>query len=185
MLDQAILANSHIIYTHEEILHSINHIATRLNKEFSGKKVLLLPVLTGAIPFVGILIPKLTFTMEVNYIHVSRYQDNVGQAKITLTHEPSAKEINNQHILVVDDILDEGITMHYICQRLAQHDPKSITNVVLFEKKLNKKKMIEAGFYGLEVDDAYVYGFGLDHNGLGRNIADLYALNNSTVNEKN
>ena len=75
--------------------------------------------------------------------------------------------------------------MHYIYQHLAQHDPKSITNVALFEKKINKKKMIEADFYGLEVDDAYVYGFGLDYNGLGRNIADLYALNNTTVNEKN
>ena len=184
MLDQAILSNSHILYKHDQIIFAIDQLAIKLNGKFSGKKVLLLPILTGAIPFVGILIPKLTFTVVLDYLHVSRYQNNIGQDKVSLKHEPSKNLILNMDVLVVDDILDEGLTMEFIYKRLALHQPKSITNVALFNKKLDKKKCMEADFYGLEVENEYVYGFGLDYNGLGRNIPDLYAINNSGLNEK-
>lgn len=176
MIEEEILLNSHIVYKHEEIIDAVNKIANKLNKKFSGEKVLLLPVLTGAIPFVGFLIPKLTFMMEVSYIHVSRYQNNVGQKNISFIYEPNEDVIKDQNVLVVDDILDEGITMKYIYERLNLLNPKSLNNVVLFNKKLETPKAIESNFHGLDIDDEYVFGFGLDCDGLGRNFPDLYAL---------
>ena len=99
MIEEEILLNSHIVYKHEEIIDAVNKIANKLNKKFSGEKVLLLPVLTGAIPFVGFLIPKLTFMMEVSYIHVSRYQNNVGQKNISFIYEPNEDVIKDQNVL--------------------------------------------------------------------------------------
>ena len=177
MLDQVIISRSQLIYTNEEINMAIENLASKLNKKYRNNKVLLLPILTGAIPFVGILIPKLDFTIEVNYFHVSRYVNNKGGNAINVTHQPSEKIIQNQNILVVDDILDEGITMSLIYELLIPMKPQSISNVVLFEKKLKQKKTINADFVGLEVPNSYVFGFGLDFNGLGRNIPDLYAFN--------
>ena len=177
MIDQAILSRSQLIYTHEEIVNAIDLLAGKLNKKFSNKKVLMLPVLTGAIPFVGMLLQRLRFTIEVNYFHVSRYQNNVGTNEIKITHQPSHESVFNQQVLVVDDILDEGITLKLINEQLITMKPKSITNVVLFEKQLDTKKEISADYVGLIVPDAYVFGFGLDFNGAGRNIPDLYAFN--------
>ena len=177
MIDQAILSRSQLIYTHEEIVSAIDLLAGKLNKQFKDKKALILPVLTGAIPFVGMLLPRLSFTIEVNYFHVSRYQNNVGTNQIKITHQPSPESVLNQELLVVDDILDEGITLKLINERLITMKPKSITNVVLFEKQLDIKKEISAHYVGLHVPDAYVFGFGLDFNGSGRNIPDLYAFN--------
>jgi hypoxanthine phosphoribosyltransferase len=177
MIDQAILSRSHLIYTHEEIVSAIDLLAEKLNRKFKNKKALILPVLTGAIPFVGMLLPRLSFTIEVNYFHVSRYQNNVGTNQIKITHQPSPESVLNQEVLVLDDILDEGITLNLINEQLITMKPKSITNVVLFEKQLDIKKEISADYVGLDVPDAYVFGFGLDFNGAGRNIPDLYAFN--------
>jgi hypoxanthine phosphoribosyltransferase len=177
MIDQAILSRSQLIYTHEEIVSAIDLLAGKLNRKFKNKKVLILPVLTGAIPFVGMLLPRLSFAIEVNYFHVSRYQNNVGTNQIKITHQPSPESVLNQEVLVVDDILDAGITLKLINEQLITMEPKSITNVVLFEKQLDIKKEISADYVGLDVPDTYVFGFGLDFNGSGRNIPDLYAFN--------
>ena len=177
MIDQAILSRSQLVYTHEEIVSAIDLLAGKLNRQFKNKKALILPVLTGAIPFVGMLLPRLSFTIEVNYFHVSRYQNNVGTNQMKITHQPSPESVLNQEVLVVDDILDEGITLKLINEQLITMKPKSITNVVLFEKQLDIKKEISAHYVGLDVPDAYVFGFGLDFNGAGRNIPDLYAFN--------
>ena len=177
MIDQAILSRSQLVYTHEEIVSAIDLLAGKLNIQFKNKKALILPVLTGAIPFVGILLPRLSFTIEVNYFHLSRYQNNVGTNQIKITHQPSHESIFNQEVLVVDDILDAGITLKLINDQLITMKPKSISNVVLFEKQLDTKKEISADYVGLHVPDAYVFGFGLDFNGAGRNIPDLYAFN--------
>ena len=177
MIDHAILSSSQLIYTHKEIVSAIDLLAAKLNRKFKNKKVLILPVLTGAIPFVGMLLPRLSFTIEVNYFHVSRYQNNIGTNQIKITHQPSLDSVSNQEVLVLDDILDEGITLKLINEQLMTMKPKSITNVVLFEKQLDIKKEISAHYVGLHVPDAYVFGFGLDFNGAGRNIPDLYAIN--------
>ena len=177
MIDQAILSRSQLVYTHEEIVSAIDLLAGKLNRQFKNKKVLILPVLTGAIPFVGTLLPRLSFIIEVNYFHVSRYQNNVGTNQIKITYQPSHESIFNQEVLVVDDILDAGITLKLINEQLITMKPKSITNVVLFEKQLEIKKEISAHYVGLVVPNAYVFGFGLDFNGAGRNIPDLYAFN--------
>ena len=177
MIDQAILSRSQIIYTYEEIVSAIDLLAEKLNRKFKNKKVLILPVLTGVIPFVGMLLTKLNFETEVSYLYVSRYQNNVGTNQIKIIHKPSPESVFNQEVLVIDDILDEGVTLKLINEQLITMKPKSITNVVLFEKQLDIKKEISAHYVGLVVPDKYVYGFGLDFNGAGRNMPDLYAFN--------
>ena len=177
MIDQAILSRSQIIYTYEEIVSAIDLLAEKLNRKFKNKKVLILPVLTGVIPFVGMLLTKLNFETEVSYLYVSRYQNNVGTNQIKITYQPSPESVFNQDVLVVDDILDVGITLKLINEQLITMKPNSITNIVLFEKKLDIKKEISAHYVGLVVPDEYVYGFGLDFNGAGRNMPDLYAFN--------
>ena len=171
-------SNSTIIYQHEEIIQAINAIALNLNKVFCNNKVLVLPVMTGAIPFAGHLIPKLTFDVELGYFHASRYQNNKGNKDIKLIYEPPKEKIQAKSVLLLDDILDEGYTLSYIKGRLKMHGATSVETAVLFDKAKDKNKPLTAKFVGLKIPDIYVYGFGLDFKGIGRNMPHLYAYKN-------
>jgi hypoxanthine phosphoribosyltransferase len=150
-----LISSSEVIFSNNEIETSIGEMAETLNKTYRDQHVLVLPVLSGAIPFAGHLIPKLTFEVTINYFHASRYAKNIGT-----------------------DILDQGNTLAFIKQRLLVKGALEVSTAVLFDKAIGKSKPIQADYIGLDVPDIYVYGFGLDFNGIGRNMADLYAYNN-------
>lgn len=170
-----LIANSTIVYKHEEIVDAIDNLALKLNKIYHNKHVIMLPVMTGVLPFIGYLIPRLDFDMELDYVHASRYENNKGTDQIKLIYEPQQKKIEGKYILLLDDILDEGHTLKYIKERLKKYNPLSVETAVLFNKLIDKPKPLEADYVGLKVPNFYVYGFGLDFDGIGRNMPHLYA----------
>ncbi len=173
-----LLSNSTVIYEYDEILEAISSIALSLNEAYQGKKVSLIPVMTGVLPFAGHLIPKLEFDLELDYYHASRYQNNKGGNTIRLIYEPQEEKIKDQAVLLLDDILDEGHTLAYITDKLNKQGASSVETAVLFDKIIDKPKPLLASYVGLKVPNIYVYGFGLDFNGIGRNMAHLYAYKN-------
>ena len=131
----------------------------------------------GAIPFAGHLITRLNFELIIEYIHASRYQQNKGTANLQYIYEPPVEIIINKDILLLDDILDEGITLLNLKSKLIDLGANSVMTAVLFDKNLQKRKPLEADFVGLEVPNKYVFGFGLDFNSRGRNLPHLYSYN--------
>ena len=181
-----LIANSRVIYTNEDIVKSISVLATKLNDYYSGQEVALLPVMTGVIPFAGQLLPQLDFNLVISYIHVSRYQNNLGQDEINEVYFPDKEYVSGKNLLVLDDIHDEGKTLNFIQEKLKSQGARDIKSAVLFNKEI-KNKIANADFKCLDVPDDYVYGFGLDFNGIGRNIPHLYAYDKtdpSQINEK-
>ena len=87
-----LIANSTILYKHEEIVDAIDNLALKLNKIYHNKHVIMLPVMTGVLPFIGYLIPRLDFDMELDYVHASRYENNKGGDQIKLIYEPQQKK---------------------------------------------------------------------------------------------
>ena len=170
-----LIANSTLVYKHEKIIDAIANLALNLNETFHNKHVIVLPVMTGVLSFAGYLLPRLDFDMELEYIHASRYENNKGGNQIKLIYEPQQNKLEGKCILLLDDILDEGHTLKYIKDRLKKYNPLSIECAVLFDKLIDKPKPIDADYVGLKVPNFYVYGFGLDFNGIGRNIPHLYA----------
>ena len=175
MKTNELIANSTIVYKHEEIVDAIDNLALKLNKIYHNKHVIMLPVMTGVLPFIGYLIPRLDFDMELDYVHASRYENNKGTDQIKLIYEPQQKKIEGKYILLLDDILDEGHTLKYIKERLKKYNPLSVETAVLFNKLIDKPKPLEADYVGLKVPNFYMYGFGLDFDGIGRNMPHLYA----------
>ena len=162
-----LISESSLIYSNKKISDAISNIADNCNSILSDQEVTILPVMNGALIFSGQLIPKL--------IHTSRYLNNEGQKTVNWIYEPNLDLIKNKTVLVIDDILDEGITLNNIKKKLIEIGAKQVLIAVLFDKKIDKIKSIKPDFFGLEVPDAYVYGFGLDFKGIGRNIPHLYA----------
>ena len=174
-----ILKKSSILFKNNQILSAISTLAKSCNENFYEveKKVTVLPVMKGAIPFAGHLIPKLNFELIIEYIHATRYLQNKGTANLQYIYEPPVETIINKDILLLDDILDEGITLLNLKNKLIDLGAKSVMTAVLFDKNLQKNKPLEADFVGLEVPNKYVFGFGLDFKGRGRNLPHLYAYN--------
>ena len=170
-----LISESSIIYSNKKINQAISQIADNCNLILRDEEVTTLPVMNGALIFSGQLIPKLNFHCVLDYIHASRYSDNRGQPTINWIYKPKIDLIKDKVVLVIDDILDEGLTLNDIKKTLIEMGAKEVLIAVLFDKKIDKIKPIKADFFGLEVPDAYVYGFGLDFKGIGRNIPHLYA----------
>jgi len=174
-----ILKKSSILFKNDQILSAISTLAKLCNDHFYQveKKVTVLPVMKGAIPFAGHLITKLNFELIIEYIHATRYQQNKGTENLQYIYEPPVESIINKDILLLDDILDEGITLLNLKNKLIDLGANSVLTAVLFDKNLQKNKPLEADFVGLEVPNKYVFGFGLDFKGRGRNLPHLYSYN--------
>ncbi len=170
-----LISESSLIYSNEQIGDAITIIADNCNLKLIDKEVTVLPVMNGALIFSGQLIPKLDFHCVLDYIHASRYLNNKGQPTVNWIYKPKLNLIKDKIVLVIDDILDEGVTLNNIKKNLIEMGAKEVLIAVLFDKKRKKIKPIKADFFGLEVPDEYVYGFGLDFKGIGRNIPHLYA----------
>jgi hypoxanthine phosphoribosyltransferase len=172
-----ILKKSSILFKNDQIMCAISTLAKSCNENFYEveKKVTVLPVMKGAIPFAGHLIPKLNFELIIEYIHATRYLQNKGTVNLQYIYEPPVESIINKDILLLDDILDEGITLLNLKSKLIDLGANSVMTAVLFDKNLQKRKPLEADFVGLEVPNKYVFGFGLDFKGRGRNLPHLYS----------
>ena len=177
-----LIADSRVIFTNKDITESISSLAVKLNNYYLRQEVVLLPVMTGVIPFVGQLLPQLDFNLTVSYVHVSRYQNNLGQDEIKEIYFPDKENIFNKNLLVLDDIHDEGKTLDFIYRKLKSQGANEVKSAVLFNKKI-KNKITQVDFKCLDIPDYYVYGFGLDFNGIGRNIRHLYAYDKKDPSE--
>ena len=146
---EGILNDSEVLYTTDEIKVVISNIADTINEYFRDIKdsVTVLPVMKGAIPFAGYLIPQLSFNTNIEYIHVTRYHQNIGTKHCNWIYKPNKSAVKDKAILVIDDILDEGITLLNIKDELKSMGARSIVTAVLFDKKINKKKSTCADFH--------------------------------------
>ena len=134
---EGIVNHSEVLYTSDEIKVGISNIADSINEYFRDIKdcVTVLPVMKGAIPFAGYLIPQLSFNTIIEYIHVTRYHQNIGTKDCHWIYKPNKSAVKDKAILVIDDILDEGITLLNIKDELKLMGARSIVTAVLFDKK--------------------------------------------------
>jgi hypoxanthine phosphoribosyltransferase len=170
-----LLENAQLIHSSEAVEAAISRLSKDITETLSDKSPIVICVMGGGIVFAGQLLTQLSFPLEVDYVHASRYQNNtVGK---TLTWQSLPKlDLTNRTVLLLDDILDEGITLLAIREKCLELGAKLVLSAVLVEKKLTHIKPIAAEFVGLEVPDRYVFGYGMDAYGWWRNLSAIYAL---------
>jgi hypoxanthine phosphoribosyltransferase len=171
------LDNAELIHSEQAVNQAISTIALQLNQDYLNQKEapIVLCVMGGAVFFTGQLLPKLQFPLEFDYIQATRYQGDTQGKNIEWVVKPKAN-IHNRNILVLDDILDEGITLKSIVEQCGFLGAKQVKIAVLVEKQLNKIKPISADYIGLTVPDRYIFGCGMDVHGWWRNLPAIYAL---------
>ena len=154
-----------------EVARLAREITARLEREFP----VVLSVMGGAAIFTGQLLPQLAFPLEFGAIEVTRYNNDIEGREITW-RLPPRDNVRGRTVLVIDDILDEGITLAAIRKTLLEMGAQTVLSAVFADKDIGREKPVKADFIGVTVPDRYVFGFGMDAYGLWRNLPAVYAL---------
>lgn len=170
-----ILETAELLCSAADVCEAVARVAREIAQALAQSHPLVLSVMGGAIVFTGNLLPKLRFPLELDYVHVRRYGHALSGGDlewIAAPHEALAGRV----VLIVDDILDEGVTLAAIKDRVIERGATSCYTAVFAEKEIGRPKPIAADFVGLKVPNRYVFGFGMDVRGAWRNLPEVYAL---------
>jgi hypoxanthine phosphoribosyltransferase len=171
----AFLEASELVCGAGDVEAAIGRIATEIHQAFKERYPLVLIVMGGAVVFAGQLLPKLRMPLDLDYIHVTRYGTATSGGGIEWRVEPPGG-VRGRAVLVLDDILDGGQTMHAIRERVLALGAQSFHCAVLVEKILEREKPLSADFVGLRIPDRFVFGCGMDAKGFWRNLPEIRAM---------
>ena len=170
-----IFAEADMLRSAEEMSLAIDRLAGEITARLRDAHPLVLTVMGGAVIFAGQLLPKLAFPLECDYLHATRYGNLTSGGELTWLVEPRIPVVGRT-VLVLDDILDEGITLAAIKARLLAQGATSCLTAVLADKQTGRPKPISADFTGVSLPNRYVFGCGMDVKGAWRNLPAIYAL---------
>jgi len=176
---EQVQATADLLYSGQQVEAAIERIAEQINTALAGRNPLVLCVMNGGIIVAGKLISRLTIPLTIDAINASRYQNQTSGSSIKWLLKPSTP-IKNRTVLIVDDILDEGITLAAIRDYCLDQGAASVYSAVLADKILGHEKPATADFIGLEVENRYVFGYGMDYKGYLRNAPGIYACKETT-----
>ena len=165
-----------VLIPHEEIVEMCKDIGAKLSKKFEGKNPIVVCVLKGACPFHSELIKHMNIDMELDYIQVSSYQGTESTGKLIIKKDLDF-DIAGRDVIIVEDIVDSGNTLHTLRPILEARNPNSLTFVCMLDKPSRRKVEFEADFVGRVIDDLFVIGFGLDLDEKYRNLKDVLVYN--------
>jgi hypoxanthine phosphoribosyltransferase len=172
---QQVLEQADCCYTRPQVEAALDRLAVQISEEYQNKNPLLLCVMSGGLIITGELLLRLQFPLQYDYIHATRYAGKTRGGELNWIAESSI-DLAGRNVLIVDDINDEGITLSAIVNHCRKKGAATVRSVVLVEKQHDRKYGVAADFVGLEIDDRYVFGYGMDYHGYLRNVPGIYAV---------
>lgn len=172
-----ILAEADLLVSEAEVAAAVKRMAQEITSQLKESRPVLLCVMNGGLIFTGQLLTRLVFPLEVDYVHATRYGEETKGAGLQWTVRPQL-DLKGRTVLLLDDILDEGVTLAAIADYCRQQGAAEVLMAVLVEK-LHLRKVtpgMRADFTGIEVGDRFLFGYGLDYKGYWRNAPGIYAL---------
>ena len=161
--------------TSEEILARVDWIADQLNNDYAGKKPLFIAILNGSFIFASDLFKKLEIEAEICFIKLASYKGSKSTGRV-VTAIGLDNEVFGRDVVIVEDIVDTGKTLTEFLPQLHHQQPSSLKIVALLHKAEATVYPVPIDYLGFKIPDKFVVGYGLDYNGLGRNIPEIYKL---------
>lgn len=160
----------------DTIQQRIAEIGHAISGEFEGQKPILVGVLNGAFMFIADLMRAIDIDCEIDFIKLSSY----GAEKVTSGQVTELKwidaDLKNRHVIVVEDIVDTGLSMRYLLDRMKEYDPASLRTATLLHKHEATERDIHLDYVGFRIPNLFVIGYGLDYGQIARNLPDIYVL---------
>ncbi len=172
---KGVFSRSSCLYQSTEIEKALAAMASHIHQDLQDKDPVVLCVLIGGVVLTGKLLTLLDFPLQVDYVHATRYGDKTTGSEIQWVAKPRVS-LKGRTVLIVDDILDRGVTLAEIVKYCEEQGAKEIKIAVLVEKKIERpaEGVQKADYTGVTVDNHYVFGYGMDYKGYLRNAPGIY-----------
>ena len=159
-----------ILITEEEILAKVVELGKQISRDYEGKNLLLLGTLKGAVPFIADLARAINIPLEIDYMAISSYGNTTQSSGVVRILKDLEGPIDQKHVLIVEDIVDSGLTLHYQMDVLRQRHPMSLRVCALLDKRRERIKVVKLDYKGFQIPNRFVVGYGLDYAQRYRNL---------------
>jgi hypoxanthine phosphoribosyltransferase len=158
-----------------EILAAVRNVAHHINEDYIGKRPLLVPILNGSFIFASDLIRELMLDCEISFVKAASYSGISSSGKLA-TAIGLTESLEGRHVILIEDIVDSGNTLARLLPDFLNNNPASLKIASLLLKPLALKHDIRIDYVGMEIPNEFIVGYGLDYDGLGRNLKDIYQV---------
>ena len=159
-----------ILITEEEILAKVVELGEQISRDYEGKNLLLLGTLKGAVPFIADLARAIALPLEIDYMAISSYGNTTQSSGVVRILKDLEGPIDQKHVLIVEDIVDSGLTLHYQMDVLRQRHPMSLRVCALLDKRRERIRVVKLDYKGFQIPNRFVVGYGLDYAQRYRNL---------------
>ena len=172
-----VMAEAECLYNEQQIEEAIAAMGRDITSELADTAPLVFCVMNGGLVITGKLLTHMQFPLEASYVHATRDRDQLSGGRLEWKVRPT-QSIKGRTVLIIDDILDEGHTLDAIADFCREEGADRVLTAVLVDKKHDRKARpgLQADFTGLEIEDRFIFGYGLDYQGYWRNANGIYAL---------
>ena len=175
------------LFSEAEVEDAVTGVARQINKKLAAKNPLVITLLNGGVVFSGKLLPQLTFPLQQDYLHATRYRDATTGSQLQWHARPRSSLLGRT-VLLLDDIYDLGFTLEAVFNFCVEQGAAGVYSAVLVRKNFDEKPAggiagYQPDFAGLKCGDEFVIGSGMDYRGFGRNIPGIYAVRMESENE--
>ncbi|NLA27034.1 MAG: hypoxanthine phosphoribosyltransferase [Firmicutes bacterium] len=165
-----------VLLDEQVIARRVAELADQISAEYEGKKLLLICVLKGAVIFTSDLMRRLKIPVEIDFIAVSSYGSDTASSGVVRILKDLESSIRGKDVLIVEDIVDTGLTLNYLQKNLLSRQPRSLKVVTLLDKPARRQVEFIPDYCGFEIPDRFVIGYGLDFNEDYRQLEGIYVL---------
>lgn len=172
-----------ILISEEQIKNRTTELGKQIAEDYEGKNLLLLGTLKGAVPFIADLARAIDLNLEIDYMAVASYGNSTQSSGIVRIIKDLEGPIDQKHLLIIEDIIDSGLTLHYLVDLLRRRNPLSIRICSLLDKERERTKNVVVDYPGFIIPDKFVVGYGLDYAQRYRNLPYIGILKPSVYSD--
>jgi hypoxanthine phosphoribosyltransferase len=163
------------------ILRRLDAIAAEISRDYRDRELTVIAILNGSLMFMADLLRRIPLPLKLDCLSVASYHGGVETSGELIFRQVALPDIAGRHILILDDILDSGVTLHAVRQKLETAEPASIRVCVLLQKKKTRRRTVDADYVGFEIEDEFVVGYGLDYAERYRNLPCIGVLRKELI----
>lgn len=167
-----------ILFSKEEIESQVRHLASLINRDFQNEKIIFVCVLKGSFVFTSDLVRHVSNQCCIEFVRVSSYGNAMASSGAIRILKDLETSIEGQNVVIVEDIIDSGLTLCYLREMLAKRKPKSLKICALVDKRSLRKVEIEGDYVGFSIDNGFIVGYGIDYAEDYRNLPEIYVVEN-------
>lgn len=165
-----------ILLTREQIHQAVKELGAKITRDFAGKEPVLVGILKGAVVFFADLVREIDLPLTMEFMAISSYGSSTKSSGVVRILKDLDRDISGRHVLVVEDIVDSGLTLSYLKEVLETRNAASVSIVTLLDKPARRKAPLEVQYSCFNIPDAFVVGYGLDYDEKYRNLPDIGVL---------